>query len=548
MTEIDPHRQAAPIEPVVFIPAIILVAVFGIIMSMFPDIAGRGVHTAYAFVTKNLSSMFMIFGVFSFVIVGWLALSRYGQVRLGGPDDKPEFSTFSWICMLFCAGVGIGLMIWSIVEPIYYLQSPPMNIEPMSDTAYVWAHMLPQFHWGFSAWAIYCLPTIPIAYSVYVRREKVFRVSDTSRMLIGRHADGPWGKVIELFVLLGTVGAVGTSLGLAIPLISKLFSGFLGLPDTMALKGVVTAVLFVIFGCSVYLGLEKGMQNLTRLNVWLAFIIVPLVLFLGPTGFIFDLWTNSIGLLLNNFPNLTFETEPLRLATAETRDAWPQWWTVFYWAWWVAYAPVIALFVARISKGRTIRELVVAECIWGTLGCWMFLAVFGGYSLYAQRTGLVDAVAIQNAHGDPAVCMAVMSSLPAKWLIIPIYTVLCFVFLGTTLDASAQALANLCCRKGYSDLPPQRWHRMLWASLLALFGMGILITGGEKALKTIQTSTIVGGVILVPIIIIMVAGMLKCLRKDFAEILPVVHAIRPAVPGEENEVRPPQKSLHNAAE
>jgi BCCT family betaine/carnitine transporter len=442
--------------------------------------------------------------------------------------------------MLFCAGVGIGLMIWSLVEPIYYIQGPPMGIEPMSDQAFVWAHMLPQFHWGFSAWAIYCLPTIPIAYSVYVRREKVFRVSDTSRMLIGKRADGGWGKVIEVFVLLGTVGAVGTSLGLAIPLISKLFSGFLGLEDTMALKGAVTGILFGIFGFSVYMGLEKGMQNLTRINVWLAFTILFLVLFLGPTGFIMDLWTNSVGLLLNNFPNLTFETEPLRLLAEGAKDAWPQWWTVFYWAWWVAYAPVVALFVARISRGRTIRQLVIAECVWGTLGCWAFLAILGGYSLYAQKTGLVDAVGLQNSQGDPAVCMAVMSSLPLKWLVIPIYTALCFVFLGTTLDASAQALANLCSKKGYSDLPPQRWHRMLWASLLAIFGMGILITGGEKALKTVQTSTIIGGVILVPIIFIMVAGLLKCLKEDFKDVMVETKLVRPELLAKKNQGKRPE--------
>ncbi|MDR3038711.1 MAG: BCCT family transporter [Candidatus Adiutrix sp.] len=529
MEKTSPNPQKfAPIEPVVFWPSLILVALFGGLMSFFPDIAGRGVNAAYAWVMQNLSSMFMLFGVAAFAIVFWLGFSRYGRIKLGGPEDKPEFSTFSWVCMLFCAGVGIGLMIWSIVEPIYYYTGPPMSLAAGSDQALAWAHMLPQFHWGFSAWAIYCLPTIPIAYSVYVRREKVFRVSDACRPILKGQADGPLGKLIELIVLLGTVGAVGTSLGLAIPLISRLFSGFLGVEDSMQLKVVVTVILFAIFGLSVYLGLEKGMQNLTRINVWLAFLILFLVAALGPTGFMFDLWTNSLGLLLNNFPALTFQTEPLRLlAEGGPKDAWPQWWTVFYWAWWVAYAPVIALFVARISKGRTIRELVIAECVWGTLGCWSFLATFGAYSLWAQKTGLVDAVAIQAASGDPAVCLAIMSSLPLKWVVIPVYTILCFIFLATTLDASAQALANLSSQKGYSDLPAERWNRMVWASLLALFGMGILITGGEKALKTVQTSTIVGGVILVPIIIILVAGLFKSLKEDFGETLKIEQVVSP---------------------
>ncbi|UQZ90179.1 choline transporter [Deltaproteobacteria bacterium Smac51] len=513
-------NKNAPIEPLVFWPSLTIVAAFGLAMAFFPDVAGVWVNSSYSFVMKNLSSLFMVFGVAAFLAVLWLGFGRYGHVRLGGPEDLPEFSTFSWVSMLFCSGVGIGLMIWSIVEPIHYLTGPPMGIEPLSDQALVWAHMLPMFHWGFSAWAIYCLPTIPIAYSVYVRREKIFRISDSCRPVLGAKSNGFWGGLIEIFVLLGTVGAVGTSLGLAIPLISQLLSGLTGFEDTMMFKGLVTFVLFGIFGFSVFMGLEKGMQNLTRINVWLGFLILALVLLLGPTGFIFDLWTNSLGLLLNNFPSLIFQTEPLRLvAEGGAKDAWPQWWTVFYWAWWVAYAPVIALFVARISKGRTIRQLVVAECVWGTLGCWAFLAIFGAYSLYAQKTGLVDVVGIQAARGDPAVCLAVMASLPLKWVIIPAYTALCFIFLATTLDASAQALANICCKKGYSDLPSHRWNRMVWASLLALFGMGILVTGGEKALKTVQTSTIVGGVILLPIIVTLAAGLFKSLREDFGAAL-----------------------------
>lgn len=514
--------KSAPIDHLIFWPSLIIVAAFGLGMAFLPNLAETWVKSSYAFIMNNLSSVFMLFGAGALGVILWLGFGPYGRVRLGGPAEKPEFSTFSWICMLFCAGVGIGLMIWSIVEPIHYLSGPPMGIEAMGDQALVWAHMLPMFHWGVPAWAIYCLPTIPIAYNVYVRREEVFRISDACRPLIGRKSDGLLGKLIEVFVLLGTVGAVGTSLGLAIPLISQMLSGLTGLPDSLWLKTMVTVILFAIFGCSVYLGLEKGLKNLTSLNVWLAFLILALIIFLGPTGFILDLWTNSLGLLLNNFPSLIFQTEPLRLVADDgPNDAWPQWWTVFYWAWWVAYAPVIALFVARISKGRTIRQLVVAECIWGSVGCMVFLAVFGAYSLYAQKTGLVDAVGVQAAQGDPAVCLMVMNSLPLRQLLVPVYMLLCFVFLATTLDASAQALANICSQKGYGHLPSQRWNRMVWASLLALFGMGILVTGGERALKTVQTSTIVGGVILLPIIIIMALSLIKSLREDFGpEIRP----------------------------
>ncbi len=518
MPQTDDHHvlNNAPMEPRVFIPSLIIVSLFGILMTAYPEIAAVGVKASYSFVTKNLSSMFMIFGFISFALVMWLGFGRYSHVKLGQADDQPEFSTFSWVCMLFCAGIGIGLMIWSIVEPIYYLEGPPMGIDPMSPKAYAWAHMLPQFHWGVSAWAIYCLPTIPIAYSVYVRRESAFRISDTCRPLLKDQADGFGGKFIEIFVLLGTICATGTSLGLAIPLISKFLAHSTGLPDNMSMKTFVSVVNFILFGGSAYLGLRKGIQNLTRINVWGAFLIMGLVLFLGPTGFIFDLWTNSLGLLFENIAGLTFQTEPLRLVgEGGATDAWPQWWTVFYWAWWVAYAPVVALFVARISRGRTIRQLVIAECFWGTLGCWSFLAVFGGYSLYLQKTGLVDVVGIRKALGDPAACLAVMSALPLKEFLVPLYTFMCFIFVAAMMDSTAFALANICTKKGYHDGQPARWNRLVWAALIAVFSMGILVTGGEEALRTIQTSTLVGGVLLVPIILIMLFSLMKCLNEDF---------------------------------
>jgi BCCT family betaine/carnitine transporter len=485
-------------------------------MILFPDEAGKVVAAARASIMRNFSSAFMAFGFFSFLAVLWLGFGPYANVVLGGPTAKPEYSKSSWISMLFCAGIGIGIMIWSVVEPIYYLSSPPKGVEPLGEQAFVWAHMLPLYHWGFSAWAIYCLPTIPVAYHVYVRGGKVFRISESARPILGKKTDGFWGKLIELFVLLGTVGAVGTSLGLAIPLISRLLSVILELPDDFLMKFLVALLLFALFGTSVYLGLDKGLKNLTRLNVWGAFLLIGLVLIFGPAAFIFDIWTNSLGLLIHNFSMLSFQTEPLRLLGSD-KGAWPQEWTVFYWAWWVAYAPVTALFVASISKGRTIRELVVAECVWGTLGCWIFMAVFGGLSLYLQKSGALDVIAIRETMGDPAACLAVMGALPHKWLIIPLYATMCFVFLATTLQAAAYSLANLCAKKGSGEVEPKRWSRMLWASLIALYGLGILATGGEKALNTVQTSTIVGGTILLPIILILALGLFKALREDFKD-------------------------------
>jgi BCCT family betaine/carnitine transporter len=487
-------------------------------MAFNPDLGQEGVKAALNVVYKNFTSFFLLFGAFCFAALMWLAFGRYGKVKLGRPEDKPEFTYLTWIFMLFTAGVGIGLMIWSIVEPLYYIESPPLDIVPLSKEAYEWAHMLPPFHWGFSAWAIYCLPTLPIAYSVFVRRESTLRISTSCRPILGRRVDGPLGKVIEILILIGTLCAVGTSLGLAVPLVAAIISSITGVVDNLNLKAAVTTAWFIICAISLYSGLNKGVKLVSQIKMYIGFGLLLYVILFGPTAYIFDTCVNTLGLLLNNFFRLTFETEPLRMIQNGSVGAFPQWWTVFYWAWWVAYAPITALFVARISKGRTIREVVIAECVWGTLGCWIFLMILGAYSLSLEASKTLGVVEIHNAVSDAAACVAVIGTLPLSKVIVPLYAVLCFIFLSTVLNSSAYSLASICTKKLSGEEQPARWQRLLWAAILSLFGMGLLITGGEKALKTVQTSTIVGAIPLIPIILLMVFSLLKALREDFPSL------------------------------
>ncbi|MDR2352607.1 MAG: BCCT family transporter [Deltaproteobacteria bacterium] len=512
------QEKSGGLEKLIFLPGFIIILAVSIIMAFKPDLGQDGVKASLNFVYKNFTSVFLLFGALCFVLLMWLAFGRYGKVKLGRPEDEPEFSYLTWIFMLFTAGVGIGLMIWSIVEPIYYIESPPLDITPFSKQAYEWAHMLPPFHWGFSAWAIYCLPTLPIAYSVFVRREPTLRISSSCRPILGAHVDGPLGKIIEILILLGTLCAVGTSLGLAVPLVAAIISAISGVVDNLQLKAAVMSAWFIICAISLYSGLSKGIKIVSQIKMYLSFGLLLYVLMMGPTSYIFDISVNSVGLLLDNFFRLTFETEPFRTINDNSVGAFPQWWTVFYWAWWVAYAPITALFVARISKGRTIREVVIAECLWGTLGCWIFLMILGSYSLFLESSKIVSVVDIHNKINDATACVAVIGSLPLKQIIVPLYAILCFIFLSTVLNSSAYTLASICTKKLTGEEQPARWQRLMWAAILSLFGMGLLITGGEKALKTVQTSSIVGAIPLIPIIILMVISLLKALREDFPEL------------------------------
>ncbi|MBS3970261.1 MAG: BCCT family transporter [Clostridia bacterium] len=505
------------IDPKIFWPAIIVVLALSIPLVVFPEAGSRAVNTALGFITAKFGWLFLLFCMGCFSILMWLAFGRYGNVKLGGPNDEPEFSTISWIAMLFCAGIGIGIMLWSFIEPIYYLSGPPLGIEPHSDLAVEWAHMYGQFHWGFSAWAIYAIASVPIAYCVYVRKASHLRMSIASKGLIGRHADGPFGTLIDVLMMFGIVGGVGTSLGLAVPLVAALFGELFGIPDSFLLKIAILAIWTLIFGVSVYKGLSKGIKVLSNINLYLALIFAGFILFVGPTVFILSMWTNSFGIMLDNFFRMSFWLDPV------TKGGFPEGWTVFYWAWWVAYAPMMGLFVARISKGRTIKELVIAECFWGTLGCWIPFAIFGGYALHVDINGIVPVSQILSQSGQAAAIIAILNSLPLSKLVVLVYTVLCFIFLATTLDSSAYVLASACTKKLGGNEEPARWNRVLWALVLAVVGAGLLAVGG---LSAVQLSTVIVALPLVPVLIIMIASLLKWLKEDYGQMLkPKIYAI-----------------------
>jgi BCCT family betaine/carnitine transporter len=503
-------ERKVKIDPKVFWPALIVVLGLSLPLVINPELGAKMVNAGLSFVTGQFGWLFLLFGMFCFITLMWLAFGKYGHVKLGGPDDEPEFSYVSWVAMLFCAGIGIGIMLWSIIEPIYYLEGPPFGFEPHSQDAIEWAHMYGQFHWGFSAWAIYAIPTIPIAYSVYVRKEPFLRISAASKGVLGNLADGWLGKVIDAVVAFGIVGAVGTSLGLAVPLVSALFSEMFGVQDSFGLNLVILAIWTAIFGTSVYRGLSKGIKVLSDVNMYVAIAMALFILFAGPTVFILKMSVNSWGIMLDNFFRMSFWMDPI------AEGGFPEGWTIFYWAWWIAYAPMMGLFVARISKGRTIRDVVIAECLWGTIGCWVFFCIFGAYSTYLDVQGILSISQILSESGSNAAIIAVVKTLPGSSIVLVVYTFLCFIFLATTLDSSAYTLASVCSKDLRGDEQPARWHRVFWALVLAVVAVGLLAVGG---LSTVQTSTIVVALPLIPVLFILVLSSLRWLEEDYGHIV-----------------------------
>ncbi|HSG90853.1 MAG TPA: BCCT family transporter [Pseudomonadales bacterium] len=489
-------------------PSILLTAAAGLLLVLVPEATAAFVEGAMATITGRFGWLFVLTGAVAFVFALWLAFGRYGHVKLGRPDEGPEYSELSWAAMMFSAGIGVGLVSWAFVEPIYYFVTPPMHIEPYSNMAAEWAHMYAQFHWGFVPWALYAVPTVPIAYALYVRDTPFLRISVASEGVLRTPARRRLEPLIDTLVIVGMIGGAGTSLGLGVPLVAAFLGKLTGIDDGFGLRLAVLAFWTLLFGTSVYQGLKAGIRRLADINIVLACGVLLFVLLAGPTVFLLTLSANSFGLMIDNFVRMSFWLDPIE------HGGFPDTWTLFYWAWWIAYAPLMALFFGRISRGRTIRRTVLGIMTWGPLGCLSFMAVCGGYALHLELTGQLPVADILAEHGNARAVAEIIAAMPAGTLMTAVFTVLSFIFLATTLDSVAYVLASISTRDLPGDREPARATRLVWAFALAFIAVGLLVV---DALGTVQAVSVITALPLIPVLAGLACSLLVWLDEDFGD-------------------------------
>lgn len=495
------------IDPVVFWSSLIVIVAATLLLVVNRETAEPVLSSLMSDITFKLDWAFQLLTVGLFIVLIWLIFGRYGKIKLG--EGKPEFSSFSWGAMLFCAGMGTSIMFWSIMEPIYYYMGPPFGIEANSNEAAEWAVTYGLFHWGISAWSLYALPTVTIAYSFFVKKQHSLKISTACRGALGKHADGWVGKIIDILVIWSLVGGLGTSLGLGVPMISAVIGEILGMEQSLGLSIIIILIWTVIYCSSAYLGLYKGIRKLSDINVYLALALALFVLIAGPTLFILSYFTNSFGLMLQNIVQMSFYTDPIN------KGGFPQAWTVFYWAWFAATAPFMGLFVARISKGRTIRELISSVLLWGSLGSWLYFAVFGGYSMHLQLNDILPITQILDSQGGPAVVVEVLKTLPISTVVLIFFVILGFIFLATSLDSATYILSAIATKELKDGQEPARWHRLLWGAILAVMAIALLMIGG---LNVIQTSSVIVSVPVIIIYILLTVSLLRWLKQDHKKV------------------------------
>lgn len=486
----------------VFRISLFLVVALAVLAGFAPQRFKTISDMALAAVIQNAGWLYLLIVFLTLVFLGWLAFGPTAVLRIGGRDAEPEFSKSAWLSMLFAAGMGIGLVFWGAAEPISHLVTPPEGLPPMTPRAASAAMRYTFFHWGLHPWAIYALMGLAIAWFQYNRNGRGL-ISDLLQPLIGDRHLGWIGKLVNIVAVVATAIGVATTLGLGTMQISAGMTRVFGLPGGLGMQLAVIGICFVLYMASSASGVNRGIKWLSSFNLALAAVLLVAVALLGPTSFIFDTFTTSLGSYLDHLVEMSLRMSPF------SANTWVADWTIFYWAWWISWSPFVGSFIARVSYGRTVREFVLGVVVAPSLLGFAWFATFGGAALWAQLFGGAD-MAGALAGGYETVLFRMYDVLPLAALLSGLSIVLLVIFFVTSAD-SAVLVLGMMSSESAGDPPLAR--KFAWGIAIALIAASMLVAGGLDALQTLIT------VAALPFALLMVAVMVGLYRVLSLEAL-----------------------------
>ena len=484
----------------VMIVSVIIVAAFVIFGAIVPETLKAGADWLFAFLTQKFGWFYLItvFGLLLFAIA--IGISKYGKIKLGKDDDVPEYSNFKWFTMLFGGGMGIGLVFWSVAEPIMDFMSPP-SADPNTPAAMYEAMETVFFHWGVHPWVIYAVGGLGLGYFAF-RKDRPFLVSSALEPLIGNRVNGPLGKAVDILAVIATIFGVATSLGLGASQIVGGLGYVYGIESTTFLTVIIIAVITALFTLATVSGLQKGMQLVADIKIWISIAFMIFIFLFGGAVFICDIFTTSLGGYLGNLIHKSLWME---------NASFVQGWTVFYWAWWIAWAPFCGQFVARVSKGRTIRQYLFAVMLLPAGFGFVWLAIYGGaaFNIDALTNGAIQA-AVSNDYTTGL--FALLEQLPLFQITAPLAILLIvFCFLGAA--NSATFVLSMLTSNG--DMDPGKKLRAGWGIAQGAVTAICVIIGGTAILSILQTVSIVAAFPYLFVMIFMCVAIYKALKQEF---------------------------------
>lgn len=495
-------RGLKDIDPTIFWVSAIISAILIVWGAIATDHFGGIIDEVFNFLVGSFGWLYLLFTMIVFGLVLILGFSRLGKIRLGKPGEEPEYSTRSWIAMLFSAGMGIGLVFWGVAEPIMHYAAPPFGVEASTDAAALEAGASAFFHWGLHPWALYAFFGLMLAYFSF-RRGLPQLPSSTLYPLLGKKGvKGGWGKTFNILAVFATLFGIATSLGLGAQQINSGLNELFGMPVNNNMASVIVVIITFAFIISAVTGIDKGIKILSNINITIGGILLLFVIIFGPTVFILNFTIEATGEYLNKFITRSFYTGSV------TGDPWPGWWTIFYWAWWIAWTPFVGGFIARISKGRTIREFVIGVVLVPALVGIVWFGTMGGTALHLE---IVEGIDISGpVHDDMAAAFFItLQQLPLGAVLSILATILISTFFITSADSGTFVMGMLTSK---GNLNPSTQVKVTWGVIEGLIAAILLLAGGLGAL---QTASIAGAFPFMLFVIASMFGIFKALNNDY---------------------------------
>lgn len=491
-----PRMQVNP--PVFFISAFLILA-FVLLSAIFPEPTGSVFNTLQARIVRDFGWFYILSVAVFLIFVIFMMLSRYGDVRLGPDESEPEYSYLSWFAMLFSAGMSIGLLFFGVAEPIQHYARPPVGDGSTIESARQ-AMVLTFFHWGLHAWAIYIVIGLSLAYFAF-RRGLPLTLRSGLFPLIGERIHGPIGHAIDIFAVLGTMFGVATSLGFGVLQVNAGFAHLFGLTVSTTVQIILIAAITGLATLSAGSGLDKGVKRLSELNIILAVALLVFVLLAGSTVFLLQAYVQNIGSYLGAVVQRTFSMY------AYQPNAWLGDWTLFYWGWWISWSPFVGMFIARISRGRTIREFVTGVLFVPVLFTFLWMTVFGNTAIALDLSGAAP-IAHTVADNLPVALFEVLEQLPFSMVASGIATLLVITFFVTSADSGALVIDMIT--SGGVPNPPV-WQRIFWSICAGVVASVLLLAGGLKAL---QTAALASALPFTVVMLFICDGLLRALQTE----------------------------------
>ncbi|PYZ97351.1 glycine/betaine ABC transporter permease [Alteribacter lacisalsi] len=478
--------------------SVALAAAFVLVGVLIPDRLETAMATAQTFMFETFGWYYQILTTSLFIFAIWLAFSKYGKVKLGGPKEKPEFTRPVWFSMLFSAGIGIGLLFYGVSEPIAHFADPPRGDGGTEEAAvngvrYTW------LHWGLHAWSIYALVALALALQQF-RYKAPGLMSTTLSPIFGDRMKGGWGNAVDVIAVFATLFGVAASLGLGSQQINSGLVFLFDIPYNFTVQLIIMTIITVIFVISASTGIKKGIKYLSTINMSITGLLLLFVFIVGPTLFLLNMFTSSLGSYLRTFFDMGLRMSPVD----EQEAGWTQVWTVFYWAWWISWTPFVGMFVARVSRGRTIREFIAGVILAPSLVTFIWFAVFGGTGIYME---LYEGLNVSGQELETAL-FYVFQELPFTMIISAFTIIIITIFFVTTADSATFVLGM---QSTGGNLNPPVKIKILWGFIFVSATAVLLAAGG---LDAFQTAIVVSAFPLSFILILMCVGIVKTLSDE----------------------------------